>query len=111
MGDLGAAQREPLDVLGDANRRSIVQLLGEGDRSVQQLADVLPISRPAVSRHLRLLKEAGLVSDRPEGTKNVFRLNSESLEEVQRELAALWGNAAARFRLMAENVAKNGESE
>jgi DNA-binding transcriptional ArsR family regulator len=107
----GAApeQREPLDVLGDANRRSIIQLLGESDRSVQQLADVLPISRPAVSRHLRLLKEAGLVSDHAEGTKNVFHLKSESLEELQSELAALWGNAAARFRLVAENASESGE--
>ena len=53
-----------LDVLGDANRRAIVHLLGDGDRSVQELADVLPISRPAVSRHLRLLKEAGLVESK-----------------------------------------------
>jgi len=109
----GAAQqeREPLDVLGDANRRSVIQLLGESDRSVQQLADALPISRPAVSRHLRLLKEAGIVSDHPEGTKNVFHLKSESLEELQSELAALWGNAAARFRLVAENSRDTGEED
>jgi DNA-binding transcriptional ArsR family regulator len=101
----GAAdQRDPLDVLGDGNRRRIVQLLGQRDMSVQELADSLPISRPAVSRHLRLLKEAELVADRVEGTRNIFRLRPSALEQVQSELLALWGNAATRFRLVADNL-------
>lgn len=66
-----AAARDPFDALGDANRRAIVRLLAAGDRSVRELADELPISRPAVSRHLRLLKQAGLVIDRPEGTRRL----------------------------------------
>ncbi|MDJ0952719.1 MAG: metalloregulator ArsR/SmtB family transcription factor [Acidimicrobiia bacterium] len=95
---------EALDVLGDGNRRMIVQILGNRDCSVQELADALPISRPAVSRHLRLLKQAGLVIDREEGTKNIYHLRAEAYAEVQAALTELWGNAAARFRIVAENT-------
>ena len=96
--------RNPFDALGDPNRRAIVRLLGRGDRSVQQLADALPISRPAVSRHLRLLKEAGLVTDRPEGTRNVYRLNEAGFEELRAYLEQVWADAIPRFRLAAENT-------
>jgi len=95
---------DPFEALGDANRRAIVELLGAGDRSVRELADALPISRPAVSRHLRLLKEAGLVSDRPEGTRRLYRLHDEGIAAVREYLEQVWGDAAARFRLMAENT-------
>jgi DNA-binding transcriptional ArsR family regulator len=81
-----------------------VELLRERDRSVRELADELPISRPAVSRHLRLLKEAGLVSDRPEGTRRLYRLHDEGIEAVRTYLEQVWGDAAARFRIAAENV-------
>jgi DNA-binding transcriptional ArsR family regulator len=71
---------------------------------VRELADELPISRPAVSRHLRLLKEAGLVSDRPEGTRRLYRLQDEGIEAVRAYLEQVWGEAAARFRLAADNA-------
>jgi DNA-binding transcriptional ArsR family regulator len=71
---------------------------------VRELADELPISRPAVSRHLRLLKEAGLVSDRPEGTRRLYRLHDEGIEAVRVYLEQVWGEAAARFRMAADNV-------
>jgi DNA-binding transcriptional ArsR family regulator len=96
--------RDPFHALGDPNRRAIVDLLRGGDCSVQQLADQLPISRPAVSRHLRLLKEAGLVRDRPEGTRRLYRLDGEGADEVRTYLEQVWGEAAARFRMVAENV-------
>lgn len=80
-----------------------MELLRAGDRSVQQLADELPISRPAVSRHLRLLKEAQLVTDRPEGTRRLYRLQDEGIESVRTYLEQVWGDAAARFKLYAEN--------
>jgi len=70
---------------------------------VRELADELPISRPAVSRHLRLLKEAGLVIDRPEGTRRLYRLHDEGIEAVREYLEQVWGEAAARFRLLADN--------
>src|SRR5438876_4283025 len=94
---------DPFDALGDPNRRAILELLGSGGRSVQELADELPISRPAVSRHLRLLKEAGLVTDRAEGTRRLYRLHNEGIDAVRQYLEHVWGEAAARFRLLAEN--------
>ncbi|MBA2555087.1 MAG: winged helix-turn-helix transcriptional regulator [Geodermatophilaceae bacterium] len=95
---------EALEALGDANRRAIVELLGAGGRSVQQLADALPISRPAVSRHLRLLKHAGLVVEEPSGTRRIYRLHDEGVAAVQEYLTEVWGTAMARFRLAAENT-------
>jgi DNA-binding transcriptional ArsR family regulator len=97
---------DPFEALGDANRRAIVELLGAGDRSVRELADALPISRPAVSRHLRLLKEAGLVTDRAEGTRRLYRLHDEGIAAVRDYLEHVWGDAAARFRMLAENTAE-----
>jgi DNA-binding transcriptional ArsR family regulator len=95
---------DPFDALGDPNRRAIVELLGSGGRSVREIADALPISRPAVSRHLRLLKDAGLVVEEPRGTRRIYRLHAEGVEAVQRYLSQVWGDAAARFRLVAENT-------
>ena len=95
---------DPFEALGDPNRRAIVELLREGDRSVRELADELPISRPAVSRHLRLLKQAGLVTDRAEGTRRLYRLHDEGIDAVREYLERVWGDAAARFTLAAENT-------
>ncbi len=94
---------DPFDALGDPNRRTIVELLRAGDRSVQELADELPISRPAVSRHLRVLKQAGLVLDEAEGTRRLYRLHGEGIDAVKSYLEDVWGDAAIRFRLAAEN--------
>lgn len=99
---------DPFEALGDPNRRAIVELLGSGGRSVQELADVLPISRPAVSRHLRLLKQAGLVVEAPSGTRRIYRLHDAGLEAVRAYLVQVWGEAAARFRLVAENTPPGG---
>ena len=98
------AEQDPFEALGDANRRAILSLLGQGSRSVQEIAGALPISRPAVSRHLRLLKEAGLVVEEPQGTRRIYRLHEEGLSAVQSYLERVWGDAAARFRLVAENT-------
>ena len=95
--------RTALDALGDGNRRAIVEILGTGALSVQQIADRLPISRPAVSRHLRLLKDAGLVDDRPDGTRRVYDLRAEGVEAIREYFAQVWGDAVARFRIVAEN--------
>jgi DNA-binding transcriptional ArsR family regulator len=95
---------DPFDALGDPNRRAILELLGRGDRSVGELAGELPISRPAVSRHLRLLKDAGLVTDRVDGTRRLYRLHDEGVDAVRAYLEQVWGEAAARFRLLAANL-------
>jgi DNA-binding transcriptional ArsR family regulator len=95
---------DPFEALGDPNRRHLLDLLGSGERSVQELATELPISRPAVSRHLRLLKEAGLVTERPEGTRRLYRLHEQGLVAVQTYLERVWGDAARRFTLLAENT-------
>jgi DNA-binding transcriptional ArsR family regulator len=64
----------------------------------------MPVSRPAVSRHLRLLKEAGLVIEEPRGTRRIYRLHDAGLEAVRDYLLRVWGEAASRFRLAAENT-------
>ena len=95
---------DPFDALGDPNRCAIVELLGSGGRTVREIADALPISRPAVSRHLRLLKDAGLVIDEPRGTRRIYQLHDQGVEAVQAYLQEVWGEALARFRLLAENT-------
>jgi DNA-binding transcriptional ArsR family regulator len=97
---------DPFEALGDPNRRAIVELLGSRPRSVGDLADALPISRPAVSRHLRLLRAAGLVVEEPRGTRRIYRLHDEGVDAVQAYLRQVWGEAVARFRLVAENTAR-----
>jgi DNA-binding transcriptional ArsR family regulator len=101
---LAGLSGDPFDALGDPHRRAIVEQLRAGDRSVQELADALPISRPAVSRHLRLLKDAGLVTDRADGTRRLYRLHDDGIAAVRAYLETVWGDAAARFRLAAENT-------
>lgn len=98
------ARRDPFEALGDPHRREILELLRDGDRSVQEVADRMPISRPAVSRHLRVLKEAGLVTDRPEGARRLYRLDDRGAEAAARYLREVWGEAIARYRLLAENT-------
>ena len=99
---------DPFDALGDPNRRAIVELLGGGERSVQEIADLLPISRPAVSRHLRVLKRAGLVVERPLGTRRIYQLHDEGVEAVRAYVEQVWGEATARFQLVARNTPVGG---
>jgi DNA-binding transcriptional ArsR family regulator len=100
----GAPAGDPFEALGDPNRRAIVELLGAAGRSVGELADALPISRPAVSRHLRLLKEAGLVVEESQGTRRIYSLHVQGVEAVEEYLTEVWGDVVSRFRLMAENT-------
>jgi DNA-binding transcriptional ArsR family regulator len=94
----------PFEALADPHRRAILELLHGGERSVREIADELPITRPAVSRHLRLLKEAGLVASSADGTRRLYRLHDEGLDAVRAYLSEVWGDAATRFRLAADNV-------
>ncbi len=104
MPDASATAGDPFEALGDPNRREILRLLAAGDKPVVEIAAALPISRPAVSRHLRLLKEAGMVAEQAHGTRRIYSLREEGLVAIQAYLEGIWGNAAARFRLLAENT-------
>ena len=75
---------------------------------MREIADVLPISRPAVSRHLRLLKDAGLVANEPRGTRRLYRLHAEGVDAVRSYLMSVWGDAAAGFILAAEQTPAAG---
>jgi len=99
-----AGESAAFDALADGYRREILAILRHGDQAVQEIADQLPISRPAVSRHLRLLREAGFVDEESVGTRHVYRLRDEGLEAVRQYLETIWGDSATRFRLVAENV-------
>src|ERR1700760_2882398 len=98
------AAGDPFEALGDPNRRDILRLLSEGDKAVRDTAAPLPIGRPAVSRHLRLLKEAGLVAEQPQGTSRIYHLREEGLPAGQEDLEGVGGDPPRRFRLMAENT-------
>lgn len=95
---------DPFSALGDENRREILRLLADGERSVGQLASSMPISRPAVSRHLRLLREAGLVKERAVGTRRLYALDDLGAEAIRDYLASVWGEAMARYRIVTENT-------
>lgn len=95
---------DPFEALGDPTRREILRLLSVGDKAVHEIAAELPITRPAVSRHLRLLKDAGLVAEHAEGTRRIYHLEEVGMLAVQSYLEGVWGHAARRFRLLAENT-------
>jgi len=95
---------DPFDALGNQYRREIVELLARKPRSVQEIANRLPISRPAVSRHLSVLNRAGLVSDEQVGARRLYRLDEMGAEAARRYLTQVWGNVGVRFKLFAENT-------
>ncbi|HVA04999.1 MAG TPA: metalloregulator ArsR/SmtB family transcription factor [Acidimicrobiales bacterium] len=98
------ATGDPFEALGHPNRREILRLLSHGDKPVREIAAAMPISRPAVSRHLRLLKDAGMVAEQAEGTRRIYRLRDQGLHAVESYLEGIWGDAATRFRPLAENT-------
>ncbi len=106
-----ATATDPFDALGDPTRRRILQLLSAEPQSVAVLAHQLPVSRPAVSRHLRLLKEAGFVDEVPEGTRRVYHVREDGLEAIRVYLEGVWGEAGARFGLVAENTTETGRRD
>ena len=91
-----------MDALGDPTRRSIFEQLRGGPRSVGELAAGLPVSRPAVSQHLRVLKEAGLVTERRHGTRRLYRLDPRGLEELRAYFERFWDDALEAFKDAAE---------
>lgn len=88
---------EAWTALADRTRRAIVLELAEGERTVGELTDSLPISQPAVSQHLKVLKHVGMVSDRPEGTKRLYRLNEDGVAALRDQLDTFWRRAFENF--------------
>jgi DNA-binding transcriptional ArsR family regulator len=99
-----AGESAAFDALADGYRREILAMLRQGELAVHEIAEELPISRPAVSRHLRLLKQAGFVEEEVSGTRHLYRLRDEGVQAVRRYLETVWGEAVTRFRIAAENV-------
>ena len=84
--------------LGDATRRAIFELLAEGPRPVGEIANQLPVTRPAVSQHLKVLKEAGLVIDRQAGTRRLYQLNPEGVGALRAYFDRFWNRALTSFK-------------
>lgn len=99
-----------LDALGDRTRRAILETLREGPKPVVEIARSLPVGRPAVSQHLKVLKESGLVSDHAVGTRRVYEINAEGLEEARRYLGSFWSEALSRFKQVADRERASVES-
>jgi DNA-binding transcriptional ArsR family regulator len=88
--------------LGDKSRRAIVLRLAERPRAVIELAESLPLSRPAVSQHLKVLKEAGLVNEEPAGTRRIYHLNEAGLTALRDQLDTFWNRALSGFQDIAD---------
>jgi DNA-binding transcriptional ArsR family regulator len=95
-------EAEGWTTLADPNRRSILLELAEGEHTVSELVETLPVSQPAVSQHLKVLKHAGLVSDRAEGTKRIYRLNEAGVAALRDQLDTFWKRAMSGFEQLME---------
>jgi DNA-binding transcriptional ArsR family regulator len=98
------AYADHIQALGDPTRRAVFEQLREGPRAVGEIARQLPVSRPAVSQHLRVLKEAGLVTDRPNGTRRLYSVDPKGLAELRAYFDAFWDDALAQFKAEAEKT-------
>jgi DNA-binding transcriptional ArsR family regulator len=90
---------QALEALGEPTRRAIFERLAARPRSVRELADLLPVSRPAVSQHLKVLKQSGLVVDRPEGTRRIYRVDPAAVAAMREYLDQMWDAALAAFAM------------
>ena len=95
-----------MDALGDPTRRAILERLRGGARAVGELAEGIPVSRPAVSQHLRVLEQAGLVVARKRGTRRLYRLDPDGLDELRAALDSFWSDALAAFAAAAQEEAR-----
>jgi DNA-binding transcriptional ArsR family regulator len=97
-----------LDALGDPTRRAVLEVLRGGAQPVGRIAERLPVSRPAVSQHLRVLKEAGLVRDRKDGTRRLYSVDPAGLSELRAYLERYWDTALAAFKEAADSATGEG---
>jgi DNA-binding transcriptional ArsR family regulator len=100
-----------LGLLGDPTRRAIFELLAQHPRSVGELARQLPVTRPAVSQHLRVLKDGGLVLSRPAGTRRVYQLDPEGVRALRTYLDRVWGDALRAFQQAVEAAEDDSPQE
>jgi DNA-binding transcriptional ArsR family regulator len=105
------AYAEALAALADPTRRSVFETLRGGPRSVGDLARGLPVSRPAVSQHLRVLKDAGLVRERREGTRNYYSVDGDGLADVREYFEGFWDEALSAFKAAAEQEGDENEPD
>jgi len=95
-------QDRQLDALGDPTRRAVLRLLKDGPLPVGVIASKLPVSRPAISQHLKVLKEAGLVSDTADATRRLYAINPEAFRSLRAYFDEFWGIALGEFKQRAE---------
>jgi DNA-binding transcriptional ArsR family regulator len=95
--------------LGDPTRKAIFELLSDRPRAVGELAGALPVSRPAVSQHLKVLKAAGLVVDQPVGTRRIYRVDQDGLAALRADLERFWGRTLAAYKTAVEQSAKEDQ--
>jgi DNA-binding transcriptional ArsR family regulator len=98
-----------LDALGDPTRRAVFKRLRNGTRSVREIARGVDVSRPAVSQHLKVLKAAGLVAVRAEGTRRLYGIDARGVEAVRAWLEGFWDEALVAFKKAAEQEAAKGK--
>jgi DNA-binding transcriptional ArsR family regulator len=94
--------------LADPTRRSIFELVVARPRAVGELAELLPVTRPAVSQHLKLLRAARLVDDRAEGTRRIYRVDTTGLAELRRQLDRFWDQTLSNFKQLVEQPEEDG---
>jgi DNA-binding transcriptional ArsR family regulator len=100
-----------LTALGDPSRQAILDRLSDGPLAVGQLADVLPISRPAVSQHLKVLKDVGLVTDRQQGTRRLYQVDPGGLAALRAHLDGFWARSMAAFQQRVSAAEGKGEED
>lgn len=99
---MNAYHLDALATLGDGTRRAIFERLADGPRSVGELAAEFPISRPAVSQHLKVLKNVGLVADRPVGTRRIYHVDPDGLKALRAQLDRFWRNVLTTYKEIVE---------
>jgi DNA-binding transcriptional ArsR family regulator len=99
-----------MGALGDSTRMAIFQKLAQGPMAVHELAAVVPVSRPAVSQHLRVLKDAGLIRDSKEGTRRMYQLDPAGIARLRAHFDQVWDRALGAFQNVAEEAAEKAAS-
>jgi len=97
--------------LADPTRLAVFELLAEGPSAVGELARCLPVSRPAVSQHLKILKDAGLVTDRADGTRRLYQLNPQGIAEVRAYFDRFWNMALSSFKAAVEGETRRSDDD